>query len=103
GMRFILGSSRQGDNLVLTQQDIREVQLAKAAIYAGIISLLEACSLDSSQIDHLYIAGAFGSNINTNNAIAIKLLPNMDQRQIKLIGNGVITGGKKILSKEYSI
>lgn len=103
GMRFILGSSRQGENVVLTQQDVREVQLAKAAIYAGIISLLEAFSIESNQIDNLYIAGALGSNMNTSNAIAIKLLPNIDRRRIKFIGNGVITGGKKILSKEYPI
>ena len=87
----------------MTQQDIREVQLAKAAIYAGIISLLKAAGIGMKDIDNLYVAGAFGSNININNAIALGLLPEIDIERIKFIGNGAINGGIKLLSGEYTI
>lgn len=103
GMRFILADSEKGCNIVLTQQDIREVQLAKAAIYAGIISLLKAAGIGMKDIDNLYVAGAFGSNININNTIALGLLPEIDIERIKFIGNGAIKGGIKLLSGEYTI
>ncbi|ROR25275.1 uncharacterized 2Fe-2S/4Fe-4S cluster protein (DUF4445 family) [Mobilisporobacter senegalensis] len=103
GMKFILGHSKDGRNIVLTQQDIREVQLAKAAINAGTISLLEAAGVESKDINNIYIAGAFGSNINIDNAIVLGLLPDINRRKFRLIGNGALNGGVTILSGEKTI
>lgn len=103
GMQFILAYSQNGQNIVLTQQDIREVQLAKAAIYAGTISLLKEVGVQRKDINRLYLAGAFGSNININNAIMIGLLPDIDRNRIKLIGNGSLDGGAMVLLSKITI
>lgn len=80
--------------IYLTQKDIREVQLAKAAIAAGIKILLKKLNLQSDQIDRVFIAGGFGNYINPDNACFIKLIPQNLKDKIIQIGNGAGTGAK---------
>lgn len=103
GIRFILAYSQNGPNIVLTQQDVREVQLAKAAIYAGTISLLKEVGVKRKDLNRLYLAGAFGSNINVDNAIRIGLLPDIDRNRVSLIGNGSLNGGVMVILSEVSL
>jgi uncharacterized 2Fe-2S/4Fe-4S cluster protein (DUF4445 family) len=89
--------NKNNQQVILTQKDIREIQLAKGAIYAGIMTLLNVTETNIHDIDHIYLAGAFGSNVNLRKAIHIGLLPNVDLDKISYIGNGALKGAKKIL------
>ena len=78
--------------LKLVQQDIREVQLAKSAIMAGIKVLLKNASLCYDDLDALVLAGGFGNYIDIQNAIAIGLLPGEMEHKIISMGNTSGTG-----------
>ena len=78
--------------IVLTQGDIREVQLAKGAILAGIQTLMEALSIDTEELDSILLAGAFGNYINIKSALAIGLLPPLAEEKVVAIGNAAGVG-----------
>ena len=63
------------EGIVFTNKDVREVQLAKSAVRAGLEVLLEEYGADYDQIGKLYIAGGFGQKINLEKAVGIGLLP----------------------------
>lgn len=84
-------------NVYLSKEDIRQIQLAKAAIYAGILSLLKVAGKRIEEVDQMYLAGAFGSNLDVKNAIAIGLLPNIPISKVQYVGNAAITGAKEML------
>lgn len=88
--------------VILTQKDIRELQLAKGAIYTGIMLLLKEARLSVSQLDSISLAGAFGSNIDLKKAIHIGLLPPIKLDKINYIGNGALGGASKVLLGEIS-
>lgn len=80
------------DGIVLTQKDVREIQLAKAAIAAGIRTLIAHEGIDASQIATLYVAGGFGSYLRKESAAAIGLIPTELVDRIEVIGNGAGKG-----------
>jgi len=80
--------------IYLTQQDIREVQLAKGAIAAGIEILLQKTNLKADALDRVFLAGGFGSYINPDKACYIKMIPSILKDKIIQIGNGAGTGAK---------
>lgn len=84
---FILVSKEKGDDIVITQNDIREVQLAKGAVSAGIDLMLADTGRTVSDIDRVIIAGAFGSYIDKKSAVTIGLLPEVDEEKIISAGN----------------
>jgi uncharacterized 2Fe-2S/4Fe-4S cluster protein (DUF4445 family) len=86
------GSSGTGGSIVITQKDIREVQLAKAAIAAGIKVLVSKIGREMDEIANLYLAGGFGSYIDKRNAIRIGLIPPELQHRIIALGNAAGTG-----------
>lgn len=90
------------EQVYFTQHDVREIQLAKAAIHAGIVTLLNEADIALEEIDCLYVAGAFGSNMNISNAIRIGLLPALPKERISFIGNGSLLGGIRILQEEIA-
>lgn len=85
------------DGIALLPKDIRAVQLAKAAIAAGIQTLLETAGVSEDEITTLYIAGGFGSHLNVASAAAIGLIPKSLQDRVQVIGNGSLTGAAAIL------
>ena len=85
--RFILT-----DKIYLTQKDIREFQLAKAAILSIIRLLMESANVDYKDIDKIYIAGAFGNYIRIESALNIELIPKEFEGKIESIGNAALTG-----------
>lgn len=89
-----------GTGVVLTQQDIRAVQLAKSAICAGMITLIEEAGLRPEDIDSLSIAGGFGARINVASAEAIGLIPPGFAAKSKAIGNAAGTGASMVLLSE---
>ncbi len=87
--------------IIITQKDIRELQLAKAAMAAGINILLNELKITREQIEEVLIAGAFGSFINKYNAQLIGLIPqNIPVDHINFVGNAASSGAKKYLLSE---
>lgn len=84
---FILTNKDDGSPIVITQNDIREVQLAKGAISAGINLMLEELKKELCDVKKVVVAGAFGNYIDKRNAVRIGLLPNIDQDNIISAGN----------------
>ena len=82
------------DNVVLTQKDVREVQLAKAAIRAGIELMSERLGVQVSDIQRVYLAGAFGNYMDPASACRIGMIPPVLQDRIVPIGNAAGEGAK---------
>ena len=100
---IVLVKGEQTENkqpIVLTQKDVREVQLAKASIAAGIQTLLKEAGKTSADIDIIYLAGGFGSFIDKTNAIRIGLMPAELLDRVKVIGNAAGTGAVLSLISE---
>jgi uncharacterized 2Fe-2S/4Fe-4S cluster protein (DUF4445 family) len=83
--------------IVITQQDIRHLQVAKAAIRAGIQILLETHGRADEEIEHVIIAGAFGTYIDVSSAITIGMLPRLPLRRFRQVGNAAGMGAKLAL------
>ena len=82
------------DKIFLTQEDIRQVQLAKGAIAAGIELMAAHLGLSLRQIDRVYLAGAFGTFLNPESACRIGLLPAELAGKIQAVGNCAGSGAK---------
>jgi uncharacterized 2Fe-2S/4Fe-4S cluster protein (DUF4445 family) len=83
--------------IVLTQDDVRQMQLACAAIKSGIQLMLKARGLSVEKLDGIFIAGAFGSYLNIRNSMALGLLPRLEEEQIMFIGNSSLAGARLLL------
>jgi uncharacterized 2Fe-2S/4Fe-4S cluster protein (DUF4445 family) len=86
-----------GSDVTLSQRDIREIQLAKAAIRAGLNVLMKEVGVVSQDVDCLYIAGAFGFFLNPVSARAIGLYPDVELNKVRLVGNTSVTGARAML------
>jgi uncharacterized 2Fe-2S/4Fe-4S cluster protein (DUF4445 family) len=82
------------ENVTLTQKDVREVQLAKAAIRAGIELLAEKMGVQVSDIRRVYLAGAFGNFLDPASACRIGMIPPVLRDRISPIGNAAGEGAK---------
>lgn len=89
--------SATGEDLVITQKDIRELQLAKGALLAGIRILLKELSVEPEELDQILLAGAFGNYIQKKSALNIGLLPTVPPERITSIGNAAGEGAKLAL------
>lgn len=95
GFRFMLASPEESDaghGVYLTQSDVRELQLAKGAIMAGISLLAAELGVDVSDIKHILLAGAFGNYINPRSAKMIGLIPDLPDERLKFIGAAAAAG-----------
>ena len=84
-----------GDEVRVTQADVRAIQLAKAALKAGIDLLLEHAELDSA--DEIRLAGAFGAHIDPHHAILVGLIPDIDVERVRAVGNSAGSGAARLL------
>ncbi len=101
GNEFVLAWREKDEDIVLNQKDIREVQLAKGAIFGGIKVLLECLETKTEELDEILLAGAFGSYIDKRSALRIGLLPNVGLAKIRHIGNAAGVGAcMALLSSE---
>ncbi len=89
-------------NISLTQKDVREIQLAVAAIKSGTQMMLEVHTLEKEDLDAVYIAGAFGNYLNIQNAMTLGLLPPIDPKKIIFIGNSSLAGAKALLVSQQT-
>ena len=93
--------SGNGKPVYLSQKDIREVQLAKGAIAAGIALLAKQMGITLEEIEQVYIAGAFGNYMDPKGACRIGMLPGILKDRIIPVGNAAGEGAKlALLSKE---
>ena len=83
--------------VVLQPKDVRQVQLAKAAICGGIRTLINREGLKPDDINTLYIAGGFGSYIKLENAVKVGIFPKEMQDNAKVIGNAALSGAIMVL------
>ncbi|MGE5682710.1 MAG: ASKHA domain-containing protein [Bacillota bacterium] len=85
------------NKIILSQKDIREVQLAKAAISAGIKILMKEMNVNPVDLSVIYVAGAFGNHISSTGAIEMGLLPKVNEDKVKFIGNAALSGAESVL------
>ena len=95
-------SLRLTETVSLTQEDIRQVQLAKGAIQAGVTLLAERMGIELGQIQRVQLAGAFGSFADPGNACRIGLLPEQLLGKTEGIGNAALHGAK-LLVRDFSL
>ena len=88
---------REGPALTITQKDVRQLQLAKAAMQTGIRALLENHSLSAEDIDRVLVAGAFGSYIDIESAMTVGLLPKLPPSRFRQVGNAAGIGARLAL------
>jgi uncharacterized 2Fe-2S/4Fe-4S cluster protein (DUF4445 family) len=100
GYEFVLASSDisgTGRDIVITQADVNEIQLAKGAISSGLETLLVATHTAPEEIEEVIVAGAFGSYLDLDSAIAIGLLPRLPRAKYVQVGNAAGVGAKMAL------
>ena len=94
---YILHQGEQ--EIKITQNDVRAIQLAKAALYAGVKLLMK--HFDTKKVDRIRLAGAFGSHIDVKYAMVLGLIPDCDLSEVSSAGNAAGTGAKiSLLDKE---
>jgi len=98
GIEFVVASGDCGE-VALTQRDIRELQLAKGAIAAGAGVLLGRIGVAPADVRRVLLAGAFGSTIRPESAVAIGLLPDgIDPARVCAVGNTAAAGARAFLA-----
>ncbi|HEX2581841.1 MAG TPA: ASKHA domain-containing protein [Dongiaceae bacterium] len=91
---------RAGDNpLIVTQNDVRAIQLAKAALYAGARLLMDRMGI--AKVDRITLAGAFGAHIDGIHAMVLGMIPDCDSAKVTSAGNAAGTGARiALLNKQ---
>ncbi len=89
--------SAAGEEITITQHDIQEIQLAKAAIFTGVSTLMKKLRLRGTEIDRVYAAGAFGTYVDASSAITIGMYPEVPVERISFIGNAAGSGARMCL------
>jgi uncharacterized 2Fe-2S/4Fe-4S cluster protein (DUF4445 family) len=93
--------SGTGRDVAITRRDVNEIQLAKGAIRAGIERLALEAGVNTSDLDELIVAGAFGSYISLDSAMAIGMLPTLPLSRCHQVGNAAGAGARlALVSKE---
>jgi uncharacterized 2Fe-2S/4Fe-4S cluster protein (DUF4445 family) len=94
---YVVQSGNQSGevDITITQNDVRAIQLAKAALYAGVRLLME--KLDIDHVDRIKLAGAFGSFIDPKYAMVLGLIPDCDVDHVTAVGNAAGTGARMAL------
>ena len=100
GYYLTLYKDPEGEDIRITQKDVREIQLAKAAIKAGEETLMNAVGIGIDGLEKVSIAGAFGSYIRKESAVNCGLIPDIDHEKIFSIGNSAGIGASMALLSE---
>ena len=92
----VITQGADGKQIMFTQKDIRELQLAKSAVRAGVEILLSVSGLTISQLDAVYLAGGFGQKLRVESAVEIGLLPSEMSGKTRTSGNSSLGGCVRI-------
>lgn len=85
------------DSVYFTAADVRQIQLAKAAVAAGISVLTETAGISVGDVDRLYLAGGFGAHLNPKSAAVIGMLPDCLKDKVQCVGNSSLAGAELAL------
>ena len=99
-VRFVLANASEsgtGAPVSITRADVNEVQLAKAAIRAGLEVLLDAARLDANDLAEIIIAGAFGTYLDVRSAVRVGMFPLLPLERFRQVGNAAGTGARSLL------
>jgi uncharacterized 2Fe-2S/4Fe-4S cluster protein (DUF4445 family) len=89
---------RDGEmEITLSQQDVRELQLAKGAIRAGVELLMEEANIEIGDIQEVLLSGVFGNYINREKALILGLIPSFPLEKIHFVGNAAMGGDLRAL------
>jgi uncharacterized 2Fe-2S/4Fe-4S cluster protein (DUF4445 family) len=86
------GSATGGPRILITQGDVRAIQLAKSALYAGARLLMDQLGVDT--VDRVVLAGAFGAHISPKHAMILGMIPDCDLAKVTSAGNAAGTGAR---------
>lgn len=100
---FPIAETLEGKKIVFTSKDVREIQLAKAAIRAGIETLLLRYGIEKEEVAKVYVAGGFGYKLNMEKAIQIGMFPKEFSEKIEAVGNSSLAGAAKYLGSAKQI
>ena len=89
---YVLHDVPGAPRLVITQNDVRQIQLAKGALYAGCRLLMDAFGVET--VDRIRLAGAFGAHIDPVHAMVLGLVPDCDPDHVTSAGNAAGTGAR---------
>jgi len=97
---FVLAGASEtgsGNEIVITQEDIRQIQLAKAAIYSGISILMRRLGISAGDISKIFLAGAFGTYVDPQSARVIGMYPDIPLSRVQFVGNAAGSGARMAL------
>lgn len=100
GKAFLIEEGKNsfwGKDLIITENDISNLIRSKGAVFSACSLLLKNVGLSFKAIDSLYIAGGFGQRLNIENAVRIGLLPDLERKKFKYLGNSSLNGAYLIL------
>ena len=103
GRQFVLVRKDQAGrdhDISITQADIRQLQLAKSAIYSGIVMLRDVMGVTDGEIRELMLCGGFGNYISIQSSVRIRLLPELPVERITYMGNAAAIGAQMALLSE---
>ena len=104
GREYVLATApdtQSGQDITLSEADVDNLMRAKAAMFAGYVTLLQNVGYTLQDLEQVILAGAFGNSINIENAIAIGLLPDLPRERFQFVGNGSLQGATLLaLSRE---
>ncbi|MGI9304425.1 MAG: ASKHA domain-containing protein [Gammaproteobacteria bacterium] len=103
GCEFVLEwqeDAGKDEDITITQGDVRQIQLAKSAIYSGIVLLQKVMDVSDGQLAELMLCGGFGNYISTASAVKIRLLPPLALDKISYVGNAASMGAQMALLSE---
>ena len=86
------GSAAGGPRILITQGDVRAIQLGKSALYAGARLLMDQLGVDT--VDRVVLAGAFGAHISPKHAMVLGMIPDCDLAKVTSAGNAAGTGAR---------
>lgn len=103
GREFVLSfGEKAGKDIILNQEDIGELQLAKGAVCAGIKTILNMAGISVEDLDSVVLAGTFATYLQARSILEIGLVPNISQDKIKTVGNAAHVGAMKALLNRAS-
>lgn len=94
---FPLAENPEGGKIVFTQKDVREIQLAKSAVRAGVETLMKRYGITCKEIAHVYLAGGFGFQMDREAAVTVGLLPEELKEKVTAVGNSSLAGAVRAL------
>lgn len=95
---YELAKTSEGEGIVFTQKDVREIQLAKSAVRAGVETLMRRYGVTPKEVSHVFLAGGFGYKIDLNKTIAIGMLPEAFAEKTTAVGNSSLGGAVEYLT-----